>query len=174
MWRSARLRVEKMMNDKKTNAMRILDGLGIKYSVTGYDVDPDNLDALSAAAKLGVSPECIFKTIVMRNDKNLIFVFCVSAESEVNLKKARSVTGSKEIKPVKMTELLGLTGYIRGGCSPIGMKKKYPLFVDETATLFDEIYVSAGIRGKQLIISPDNLIKATDGIFADIATTVAT
>ncbi|MBR4683477.1 MAG: Cys-tRNA(Pro) deacylase [Spirochaetia bacterium] len=162
------------MSDKKTNAMRILDGLGIKYSVTGYDVDPDNLDALSAAAKLGVSPECIFKTIVMRNEKNLIFVFCVSAESEVNLKKARTVSGSKEIKPVKMTELLALTGYIRGGCSPVGMKKKFPLFIDETATLFDEIYISAGVRGRQLILSPDDLVKATDGTFADVATTVAT
>ena len=162
------------MSDKKTNAMRILEGLGIKYSVTGYDVDPDNLDALSAAAKLGVSPECIFKTIVMRNEKNLIFVFCVSAESEVNLKKARTVSGSKEIKPVKMTELLALTGYIRGGCSPIGMKKKFPLFIDETATLFDEIYVSAGVRGRQLILSPEDLVKATDGTFADVATTVAT
>ena len=162
------------MSDKKTNAMRILEGLGIKYSVTGYDVDPDNLDALSAAAKLGVSPECIFKTIVMRNDKNLVFVFCVSAESEVNLKKARTVSGSKEIKPVKMTELLALTGYIRGGCSPIGMKKQLPLFIDETATLFDEIYVSAGVRGRQLILSPDDLVKATDGTFADVATTVAT
>ena len=162
------------MSDKKTNAMRILDGLGIKYSVTGYDVDPDNLDALSAAAKLGVSPEKIFKTIVMRNDKNLIFVFCVSAESEVNLKKARTVTGSKEIKPVKMNELLALTGYIRGGCSPLGMKKKFPLFIDETATLFDEIYVSAGVRGRQLILSPDDLAKASGGIFADVATAVAT
>lgn len=162
------------MSEKKTNAMRILDGLGIKYSVTGYDVDPDNLDARSAAAKLGVSPEKIFKTIVMRNDKNLIFVFCVSAESEVNLKKARAVSGNKEISPVKMTELLQLTGYIRGGCSPIGMKKKFPIFIDETATLFDEIYISAGIRGRQIILSPDDLIKATDGTFADVATTVAT
>lgn len=162
------------MSEKKTNAMRILDGLGIEYSVTGYDVDPDNLDALSAASKLGVSPEMIFKTIVMQNDKNLIFVFCVSAESEVNLKKARAVSGSKEIKPVKMTDLLQITGYVRGGCSPIGMKKKFPLFVDETATLFDNIYVSAGVRGKQIIISPDDLIRATGGTFADIATTVAT
>ena len=162
------------MSDKKTNAMRILDGLGIRYSVTGYDVDPDNLDALSAASKLGVSPEKIFKTIVMRSDKNLIFVFCVSAESEVNLKKARAVSGSKEIKPVKMDELLALTGYIRGGCSPIGMKKKYPLFIDETATLFDEIYVSAGVRGRQLILAPDDLAKASGGTFADVATTVAT
>ena len=84
------------MSDKKTNAMRIRDGPEIQDSVKGYDVDPDNLDALSAAAKLGVSPEKIFKTIVMRNDKNLIFVFCVSAESEVNLKKARAVSGSRE------------------------------------------------------------------------------
>ncbi len=161
------------MNEKKTNAMRILDGLGIKYSVTGYDVDPDNLDALSAAAKLGVSPECIFKTIVMRNEKKLVFVFCVSAESEVNLKKARMVTGSKEIQPVKMTELLGLTGYIRGGCSPLGMKRKYPVFIDETATLFEEIYVSAGVRGRQLILAPSDLAKATDAQFVDIATATA-
>ena len=162
------------MSEKKTNAMRILDGLGIKYSVTGYDVDPDNLDALSAASKLGVSPEKIFKTIVMRNEKNLIFVFCVSAETEVNLKKARAVSDSKEIKPIKMTVLLQITGYIRGGCSPIGMKKKFPLFIDETATLFDEIYVSAGIRGRQLILNPYDLAKAAEGTFADVATTVAT
>ena len=156
------------MSDKKTNAMRILDGLGIKYSVTGYDVDPDNLDALSAASKLGISPECIFKTIVMRNDKNLIFVFCVSAESEVNLKKARAVSGSREIKPVKMTELLGLTGYIRGGCSPIGMKKQYPTYIDETAVLFDQIYFSAGKRGVQIILSPDILADFIGADFADL------
>ena len=95
-------------------------------------------------------------------------------DDEVDLKKAAKGAGNKKVEMIPMKELLPLTGYIRGGCSPIGMKKKFPLFIDETATLFDEIYISAGVRGRQIILAPDDLIKATEGTFADIATTVAT
>ncbi|MCQ2604141.1 MAG: Cys-tRNA(Pro) deacylase [Spirochaetia bacterium] len=157
------------MNQKKTNVMRIFESHNIDFTVAEYEVDENNLDAVSAARKAGLDPSVVFKTIVMRNDKNMIFVFCVNAESEVNLKKARAVTGSREIKPVKMTELLQLTGYIRGGCSPVGMKKVYPVYIDETAQLFDRIYVSAGLRGMQVCVSPDDLAAVVNGEFADIA-----
>lgn len=158
---------------KKTNAMRILDGLKIPYQVREYD---DNLDhelskgaALQTAQKLGVNPDSVYKTIVMRTDSKEIFVFCQSADVEINLKKARAIVGCKEINPIKPEELQSLTGYIRGGCSPLGMKKQYPTFIDEMATLQDEICISAGQRGVQLIISPANLAKATNAQFVDLA-----
>lgn len=157
---------------KKTNAMRILDNLQIIYEVREYE---DNTDhelakgtATRTAEKLGLSLEQVYKTIVMRNDKKEIFVFCQSADSEINLKKARNVTNSKEITPIKPEELLNLTGYIRGGCSPLGMKRQYNTFIDELATLQEKICISAGIRGMQIIISPDDLAKACNAEFVDL------
>ncbi|MCQ2613697.1 MAG: Cys-tRNA(Pro) deacylase [Treponemataceae bacterium] len=146
-----------MSTEKKTNAMRILEAAGIPYSTKTYEVDLENLDAIHASQSAGLPPEQVFKTIVMRNERNEIYVFCVPATTTVNLKKVRSLTSSKEIGPVKPTELLGLTGYIRGGCSPLGMKKKFPTFIDETAVLFDEIYVSAGVRGEQIAVNGETL-----------------
>jgi len=105
----------------------------------------------------------------MRTDSKEIFVFCQSADVEINLKKARAIVGCKEINPIKPEELQSLTGYIRGGCSPLGMKKQYPTFIDEMATLQDEICISAGQRGVQLIISPADLAKATNAQFVDLA-----
>ena len=104
----------------------------------------------------------------MRNDRKEIYVFCQSADSEINLKKARTVTNSKEISPIKPEELLNLTGYIRGGCSPLGMKRQYQTFIDELATLQEKICISAGIRGMQIIISPDDLAKACNAEFVDL------
>ena len=157
---------------KKTNAMRILDNLKIPYEVREYE---DNTDhevakgaALRTAEKLGLDLEQVYKTIVMRNEKKEIFIFCQSADSEINLKKARTVTNSKEINPIKPEELLSLTGYVRGGCSPLGMKKSYPTFIDELATLQEKICISAGIRGMQIIINPENLAKACDAKFVDL------
>jgi Cys-tRNA(Pro)/Cys-tRNA(Cys) deacylase len=158
-----------MSDLKKTNAMRILESRGIPFECSMYEVNEEHLDAVTAAAKLGVSPDRIFKTIVMRTDANEICVFCVPANVEVNLKKARSVSASKEIAPVKPTELLGLTGYIRGGCSPIGMKKHFRTFIDETVVLHETVYVSAGVRGQQLILLPDYLVKATDATVCDLS-----
>lgn len=157
---------------KKTNAMRILDGLKIKYETLSYEDDGEHELSRGAAeniaAKLGINPAACFKTIVMRNESKQIFVFCQSAIHEINLKKARNASASKEINPVKTDELLALTGYIRGGCSPLGMKKKFPTFIDQTALDFEKIYISAGVRGQQIVISPADLVKATDAQSVDL------
>lgn len=157
---------------KKTNAMRILDGLKIKYETLSYEDDGEHELSRGAAeniaAKLGINPAACFKTIVMRNESKQIFVFCQSAIHEINLKKARNASASKEINPVKTDELLALTGYIRGGCSPLGMKKKFPTFIDQTALDFEKIYISAGVRGQQIVISPADLLKATDAQSVDL------
>lgn len=157
---------------KKTNAMRILDGLEIPYEAKEYEDDGEHLlhkgAALELSEKLGIEPECVFKTIVMRTQSKEIVVFCQSAVYEINLKKARAACGAKEVQPVKPEELLALTGYIRGGCSPIGMKRKYRTFIDETVLLYDKVYVSAGVRGLQLVISPLDLIKACGAATADL------
>ena len=154
---------------KKTNAMRILEAEGIPFGTSSYEVDEERLDACTAAAKLGVDPESVFKTIVMRTDENELCVFCVPATVEVNLKKARTASGAKDIAPVRPQELLGLTGYVRGGCSPIGMKHRFRTFIDETVILHEKIYVSAGCRGVQLVLSPDSLIRAADAAVADLS-----
>lgn len=156
----------------KTNAMRILDGLKIPYETSSYDDDGEHElakgAALRLAEKIGVQPECVFKTIVMRTENKEICVFCQSAVSEINLKKARNAAGCKEISPVKPEELLGLTGYIRGGCSPLGMKRKFRTFIDETILLCDFICISGGQRGIQIKLKPDDLIKACDAVVCDL------
>ena len=152
----------------KTNAIRILEQKNIPFETKSYEFDEEFSDAETAAQKVGLPPEQVFKTIVMRNEHKQIFVFCVPANSEVNLKKVRALTGSKEIAPVKQNELLGLTGYIRGGCSPLGMKKKYPTFIDETAILFDEIYVSAGQRGQQIAVNGEKLAEVCGAELAEL------
>lgn len=156
----------------KTNAMRILDGLKIPYEPSSYDDDGEHElakgAALRLAEKIGVQPECVFKTIVMRTENKEICVFCQSAVSEINLKKARNAAGCKEISPVKPEELLGLTGYIRGGCSPLGMKRKFRTFIDETVLLCDFICISGGQRGIQIKLKPDDLIKACDAVVCDL------
>ena len=157
---------------KKTNAMRILDGLKIKYETLSYDDDGEHELSRGAASgiadKLGIDPAACFKTIVMRSESRQIFVFCQSAEHEINLKKARNACGAKEINPVKPEELLALTGYIRGGCSPLGMKKKFPTFIDESALSHEKIYISAGMRGEQIVIAPEDLIKACNAEAVDL------
>ena len=156
----------------KTNAMRILDGLKIPYETSSYEDDGEHELAKGAALRLaektGVQPECVFKTIVMRTENKEICVFCQSAVSEINLKKARNAAGCKEISPVKPEELLGLTGYIRGGCSPLGMKRKFRTFIDETVLLCDFICISGGQRGIQIKLKPDDLIKVCDAVVCDL------
>lgn len=148
---------------QKTNPMRILEQQNIEFEVFQYKYDEENLDAVHAAREMGLPCEQVFKTIVMRNNDNKIFVFCVPSNSSVNLKKARALTFSSEINPVKPSELLSLTGYIRGGCSPLGMKKQYPTFFDETIVLFDRIAVSAGMRGVNLFVNGENLAEIVSG-----------
>lgn len=158
-----------MSVQKKTNAMRILESQGIPYKTTSYEVDEKNLDAVTAAKKIGIPPEQVFKTIVMRTETNEICVFCVPATVEVNLKKARAASGTKEITPVHPSELLELTGYIRGGCSPVGMKKQFRTFIDESVVLYNDVYVSAGLRGRQLILKPEDIVKATQATVCDLS-----
>ena len=143
----------------KTNAMRMLDTEGISYTIKEYDYDENNLSGNHAAEEIGMNPEQVFKTLVTRGDKNGINVFCIPVDCELDLKKAAQVSGNKIVEMIHVKEILGLTGYIRGGCSPIGMKKKYTTYIDETAILFDEIAVSAGVRGQQIIINPEKLIE---------------
>jgi len=160
------------MGIKKTNAMRILDGLKIKYETLSYDDDGEHELSRGAASniaeKLGIDAAACFKTIVMRSESKQIFVFCQSALHEINLKKARSACGAKELNPVKPEELLALTGYIRGGCSPLGMKKKFDTFIDSTAMAQEKIYISAGVRGQQIVIAPQDLVKATGAEVTDL------
>ena len=134
---------------KKTNAARFLDSNWVKYKLVEYQVDEADLSAIHVAATLGQNVEQVFKTLVLRSNANGIFVAIVPGDTEVNLKKAAKVSGNKNAEMVAMKELLGLTGYIRGACSPLGMKKPYPIFIHETCLDFDFIFVSAGKRGMQ-------------------------
>lgn len=154
---------------EKTNAARILDRLHINYELVEYTVDPDNLAADHVALELGEPIEQVFKTLVLRGDKNGIFVCVVAGNREVDLKKAAKVSGNKKAEMIAMKELQPLTGYIRGGCTSIGMKKNYPVFISEEALSFPFIYVSAGKRGLQLKLAPGDLVRAANAQTADIA-----
>ena len=157
---------------EKTNAARILDRLKISYELVEYTVDPDNLAADHVADELGEPIEQVFKTLVLRGDRNGIFVCVVAGNREVDLKKAAKASGNKKAEMIAMKELLPLTGYIRGGCTSIGMKKNYPVFLSREALDFPFIYVSAGKRGMQLKLAPADLVKAANATPADIATEI--
>ena len=152
----------------KTNAMRLLDAAGIPYSYAEYEFDDSDLIGMHAAAETGMDPDRAFKTLVARGDKKGVLVFCIPVSCTLDLKKAALAAGDKKVEMIHMKELLGLTGYVRGGCSPIGMKKKYPTFIDETAVLYDEIGISAGARGLQLILSPERLMEYAEMTPADL------
>jgi Cys-tRNA(Pro)/Cys-tRNA(Cys) deacylase len=154
---------------KKTNAARLLDAKSINYELAEYEVDENDLSATTLAAKLGQDVEQIFKTLVLRGDKTGVFVAVIPGNAEVDLKKVAKVSGNKNCAMVQQKELLGLTGYIRGGCSPLGMKKPYPIYIHETCQLFDLIYISAGQRGLQLKLNPEDLVKMTGAVVCDVA-----
>jgi Cys-tRNA(Pro)/Cys-tRNA(Cys) deacylase len=143
----------------KTNAVRILESLNVPYKIYEYEVDENDLSGMSVAKKINVPLENVFKTLITRNERNEILVFCLPVNQELALKKAARVSNSKKIEMLKMNELLSVTGYIRGGCSPIGMKKNFPVYIENTAQILDKIYISAGIRGMQIEISFENLNK---------------
>ena len=151
-----------------TNAMRLLTQAGISFETSEYPVDESDLSGVHAAAMLGVDADCVFKTLVVRGERRGVCVFVIPVAEELDLKKCAAAMGDKRAEMIHVRELLGLTGYVRGGCSPIGMKKKYPTYIDEIATLFDSIYVSAGLRGQQLIIDPQDLRAYTEATFADL------
>jgi Cys-tRNA(Pro)/Cys-tRNA(Cys) deacylase len=152
----------------KTNAIRILESLKIAHAVVEYESSEEELDAGSVARKIDADPDTVFKTLVARGDRTGIVVFVVPGSAELHLKKAASVSGNKSVEMIHLKELLPLTGYIRGGCSPVGMKKSYPTYIDDTALVFEAIFVSAGQRGMQMRIAPADLATAAGAQFADI------
>lgn len=150
----------------KTNVMRLLDAANIKYDERVYS--EDIVDGLGVASSLNEDPECVFKTLVTENEKKEHFVFCVPVAGELDLKKAAKASSSKSISMIKQKELLPLTGYVHGGCSPIGLKKQFPVYIDETAQLFDKIYVSGGRRGFQVGLNPLDLESSVKAKFVDL------
>lgn len=152
----------------KTNAIRLIAQAGIPYRECFYEYDENDLSGTHAADAIMMPQEQVFKTLVARGDRTGIHVFCIPVCCELDLKKAAKTAGDKSIALVAVKDLLGLTGYIRGGCSPVGMKRKYPTHMDETCILFDEIAVSAGERGHQMILNPESLANFIDADLADI------
>lgn len=152
----------------KTNAVRLVEQAKIPCRESFYEFDEKDLSGTHAAQAIGMPPEQVFKTLVARGEKTGINVFCIPVCCELNLKKAAKAAGDKNMELVAVKELLGLTGYIRGGCSPVGMKKKYPTFFDETCILWEEIAVSAGARGHQMILPPEKLAELVDAEIADL------
>ena len=150
-----------MKKVKKTNAARILDELQIKYELKTYPVDEEHLDAVHVAKEVGMPPEQVFKTLCVRGEKTGVIFAVIPGNGELDLKSLARVSGNKRCEMVHLKEVLSLTGYIRGGCSPLGAKKNYPVFMDETCWLFDRIAISAGLRGMQILAAPEDLVRAT-------------
>ena len=155
----------------KTNALRLIEQAGIPCREAFYEFDESDLSGLHAARAIGLPPEQVFKTLVARGERGGILVFCIPVCCELDLKKAAKAAGEKKVELVHVKELLGLTGYIRGGCSPVGMKKKYPTYMDETAILFEEIAVSAGARVHQMILPPEPLARFVQAELLDLTET---
>ena len=152
----------------KTNAVRIVEQAGVSCREVFYDFDENDLNGNHAAAAIGKNAEEVFKTLVARGEKTGINVFCIPVCFELDLKKAARAAGDKNMQLVPVKELLGLTGYIRGGCSPVGMRKKYPTFIDETCVLYDEIAISAGERGHQMLVPPEPFVEIIHAKLVDL------
>lgn len=152
----------------KTNVMRLLDAAGIPYEGREYPVDENDLSGSHAADLLGVDHDSVYKTLVLRGEKTGFLVCCIPVDEELDLKKAAKAAHDKKVEMIAVKELLPLTGYIRGGCSPIGMKKRFPTFFEETAVLYDRIAVSAGQRGVQILIGPKDLRDYVGGAFVPL------
>jgi len=144
----------------KTNAARVLDRLGIKYELRGYEVDPDDLSAETVATKVGLPPEQLFKTLVVRGDRNGIYLAVIPANEELDFKALAQRTGDRKIDMIPLKEVQAATGYIRGGVTALACKKDYPVYIDELAQICDVISVSAGIRGLQILLAPEDYIRA--------------
>ena len=156
------------MMKNKTNAMRMLENAHIDFTPLEYEVDENDLSGMHIAKQLSMDPDMMFKTIAARGEKRGILVFCIPVSCEIDLKKAASASGDKRVELLPVKELLPNTGYIRGGCSPIGMKKLYPTYIDEMCLLFDKITVSAGIKGCQLLLDVQKLINLVEASVCDI------
>lgn len=153
----------------KTNAVRILDGLGVRYELRSYEVDPEDLSAVTVAAKVGLPPEQVFKTLVARGDRRGVCLALVPGDAHLDLKALARASGDRRTELVPLREVLPLTGYVRGGVTALACKKDYPVFVDETAALFDRISVSAGARGLQIVLDPADYLRAVGGTLCPLA-----
>jgi len=153
----------------KTNAARVLDQAGVYYELREYPVNEEDLSAPHVAEAIGMPAEQVFKTLVARGDRTGVLLACIPGSTDLDLRALAVASGNKKVELVAVKEVLGLTGYIRGGVSPIATKKKYPLFLDETADMWDVISVSAGVRGCQMLLAPDDLARVTEAQLRDIA-----
>jgi Cys-tRNA(Pro)/Cys-tRNA(Cys) deacylase len=153
---------------EKTNAARILDKEKVRYELIPYEVNEDDLSAVHVAGQLNEPIEKVFKTLVLKGDKTGYFVCIIPGAEEVDLKKAAAVSGNKNCEMIPMKELLPITGYIRGACSPVGMKKHFPTYIHDTCLNYEQIYVSAGKRGLQLLIAPKDLITIVHAVSGDL------
>ncbi len=158
-----------MKTAQKTNAVRLLDQIGIHYELRQYEVDPDDLAAETVAAKIGLPPEQVFKTLVARGDRSGICMAVIPGDQELNLKALAATAGERKIQLVPVKELQALTGYIRGGVTALAAKRAFPVYVDETIELFDVVSISAGVRGLQILIAPADYLRASNGQIAAIA-----
>jgi len=153
---------------KKTNAARILEKFGIDYEIKTYEVDESDLSAVHVAQISGLDIKMVFKTLVARGDKTGIIMAVIGGVDELNLKALAKASGNKSVEMIALKELLPLTGYVRGGCSPLGAKKNYPVYIDSRALTLEKISISAGLRGMQIIISPQDLVKVANATIADL------
>lgn len=153
----------------KTNAARQLENQGIAYTLHQVDVDENDLSGVTLAHHLGVEPNMVFKTLVARGDKTGVLMACIPANEELNLKALAAASGNKHVEMVPLKDVRPLTGYVRGGCSPLGGKKDYPVYVDLSALEHQSIYISAGLRGVQILLNPEDLLRAVSGSLAEIA-----
>ncbi|WP_110952839.1 Cys-tRNA(Pro) deacylase [Anaerosinus massiliensis] len=158
---------------KKTNAARLLDKYKINYTIGEYDVDLNDLSAPNVAKKIGMPLERVFKTLVAKGDKSGVLMACIPGGAELNLKNLALVSGDKKVEMVHLKEIQTLTGYVRGGVSPLGAKKTYPIYIDRSVRLWDSIAISAGMRGAQILIAPQDLIKVTDAVVCDLSRDMA-
>ena len=152
----------------KTNAMRLLETAGVSYRSATYEVDENDLGGAHVASLMGQAPEQVFKTLVLKGERNGHIVCCIPSSCELDLKKVARVAGDKRVEMIAVKELLPLTGYVRGGCSPLCMKKQFPTYIDETAMLFDEIAISAGERGTQIIVNGEDLARLIGASLVDL------
>ena len=158
----------KKKSGAKTNAARILDGLGVPYELKEYPVDLDDLSAVHVAEMVGMPVGQVFKTLVARGDKSGVLMACIPGDGELDLKELAAVSGNKRVEMVHLNEVLGLTGYVRGGCSPLGAKKAYPVYIDASAEQQSRISISAGKRGEQIVLESADLIRAANATVANL------
>ena len=152
----------------KTNVMRLLDVAGIVYQAGSYEVDEDDLSGSHAADLMGVDHDAMCKTLVLKGEKKGYVVCCIPVDEELDLKKVAKAAGEKKVEMIHVKDMLAVTGYIRGGCSPVGMKKQYPTYIEETAQLYDQITVSAGQRGVQVTLNPEDLRRYVEAEFVPL------